>query len=847
MTSAPYQTSPAHLWRYRVGYELTMGATVTRPLASPEIALEPRQSHARRMMLAIAGPALIVAGVLFALRGFAFGGRLTQAHPDILTFWLPRFSFLGRSLASGHVPLWNPFEMAGSRYAADPQGGWLYVTPMALFTAMSPAAAMRAFIVVNPVLAGIGMYAFLRIQRLARLAATLGGLSLAMLMSTSEIAISMPFAGATAWTMVTLVGAAGFLRADRWPRRLAWIGLGALGWSQVATAHLSHGLVICTILVVAFLTTGVVADRGRTQLVPAAGHALAFVTALPVLSLAVLIPRMQAVRGSSLAAGYDRLGDALGTLGGGGEAIQTNGVWAGWPFAFGMTPGAYAGAVILLGVPLALRARRFRPLVWAFGGAVAVTWFGMLDAVVTNSLVRAVVLKIPFGDVYLHNPGRLRYLAVVAVPVLGAVGIQGLRDDPLDARRATRWLAGGAVLWLGVPLAMRASPVHLVFLAAALVASGVAVHAFATRRYEWAWVAVACVLTLELAGSAVWSHATTFGDTVRTGLEGGEHPNLVPQPLPLPEVDASAFTTPTAFVPRLLASGSPYLTWAPPAAYFEKGYLFMQAEPDWPALAMERGSLFGVRDVLGYNPVQLPRYWNYMRARTELPVFYNAAVVDLPTERDVGLLGVRYMIVPTGLAAPLPGAVVDRAQGYDLVELDGWTTRASVVTTWTVADSQAAALETVLQPRFDPSSVAVLEADPGLAQETGAPPGDATVTETTPEDVTVDVDANAPSIVVVRTSYDEGWTATVDGRPASVLPADGFLQGVAVEAGTHEVRLTYRDESIRQGLVAGFIGWTGLLIAALGCWLITAIRERRRSRGAAPVASTAPAPGAGDR
>ena len=104
----------------------------------------------------------------------------------------------------------------------------------------------------------------------------------------------------------------------------------------------------------------------------------------------------------------------------------------------------------------------------------------------------------------------------------------------------------------------------------------------------------------------------------------------------------------------------------------------MQLEPDWPALAMERGTLFGVRDALGYNPVQLPRYWDYIRARTELPVFYNAAVIDLPTERDVGLLGVRYLDrADRHRRRHCPGAVVDRAQGYDLVELDGVAARAS--------------------------------------------------------------------------------------------------------------------------------------------------------------------------
>ena len=55
----------------------------------------------------------------------------------------------------------------------------------------------------------------------------------------------------------------------------------------------------------------------------------------------------------------------------------------------------------------------------------------------------------------------------------------------------------------------------------------------------------------------------------------------------------------------------------------------MQTAQDWPALAMERGTLFGVRDVLGYNPVQLPRYWTYIRAANAPAVFYNASVMGV--------------------------------------------------------------------------------------------------------------------------------------------------------------------------------------------------------------------------
>jgi hypothetical protein len=71
------------------------------------------------------GPILILASVLFALRGFLVDGALTNQHPDLLTFWLPRWSFLGDAAAAGRIPLWNPFEMAGYRFAADPQSGWL--------------------------------------------------------------------------------------------------------------------------------------------------------------------------------------------------------------------------------------------------------------------------------------------------------------------------------------------------------------------------------------------------------------------------------------------------------------------------------------------------------------------------------------------------------------------------------------------------------------------------------------------------------------------------------------------------------------------------------------------------
>jgi membrane protein YfhO len=800
-----------------------MSATVAGAQAPPRQAETPaRHERLREVASAWAGPTLIVAGVLFALRGFAFHPLLTNRHPDLLSFWLPRYSFLGESLSAGHVPLWNPHEMLGYRFAADPQSGFLYVPAIALFSLLPPGAALRALIVFNPLLAGLGLYGFLRLERLSRPAATAGALSLAMLMSTSEVAISMPFAGFLAWTTVVLIGASGYRRADRWSRRLAWLALAAFGWSQVANAHMSHGLAMCSLLAGGYLVANAVADArtGRERGWRAAVPVAVFLAVLPLASLAVLIPRLAFIETSSLHAGYDALRPKIED-----RPIVTNGVWAAWPLAFGTTPGAYMGATILLAVPFSLRARRWRPLAVAFGGAFALTWVLMLNVVVAAGWFRAFMERVPYGDVYLHNPGRLRYLAMIALPVLGAIGIQGLRDEPMPARHAMWWLGGGVALLLALPLAMGAKPLRFIVLAIAMLAVAPLLHRLATRRWRWATAGVVAVLALELLVSTIYSNLYQ-GGTIFVGLEAGDHPNLVPQAVRYPDLPEADYMRPTPFVPTLLGQEQRYLTWAPPAAYFDKGYLFAQRPQDWPALAMERGTLFGIDDALGYNPVQLVRYWSYVRATNQLPVFYNAAVIRRPSLEDVRLMGVRYLIVPKGFATgTLPGRIVGRAEDYELVEVYGWEPRVSVVSSWRIVRQSAEALRAVLEPGFDPARAAVLEGGPSIVAEPDGEPGEASYREASPEDVRVTVDTTSPSIVVVRNSYDPGWSATVDGRPAPLVAADYVAQGVPVPAGRHEVRLVYRDPDISRGLAASALVWLMLLTA-----FPTALALERRGR-----------------
>ena len=785
-----------------------------------------------RPIAAWLGPALIVGSVLFALRGFVLGGALTNQHPDLLTFWLPRWAFLGDAIAGGTIPLWNPFEMAGYRFAADPQSGWLYVPPMLLFSTLSPGAALRTFIVLNPLLAGLGLYAFLRMETLGRAAATVGGLVLAMTMSTSTIAISLPFAGAIAWTTVLLVGASGYRRADRWSARLAWLALGAFAWAQVAAAHMSHGLVIATALVVAYLVAAAVADARahRARASATAGCVALFVVMLPLAALAILVPHVDFLGESSLRAGYGALGDAGQTAV--GDPLGSQGVWAAWPLGFAAAPGAYAGAAALACALLAARARRLRPLVVGVGGLALVAYVLTSPLLVGAGWFRRLVLAAPFGDVYLHNPGRLRYVLVLGLPILAAAGLQGLLERPLSHRAAVGWLAGAAVVFVAWPLVAGGNPVRFVMVTLVLLLAAPVLYGAATRRWGWAtaW-ALAAVVTVELLASAVYAQ-TYGGGTIFTGLETGEHPALVPQVLRSPDLDEAAYLEVTPIVAHLRTEPGRFATWAPPAAFFEKGYLWMSSPDDWPALAPSRGSLFGVADALGYNPVQLPRYWRYLRATNDLSVFYNASVLNTPSTEDVRLLGLRYLVVPTGIEPPVPGAPVVRANRYTLWELDDRQALATVSDAMEPVRDTDAAMEAITEPGFDPRERVLVEDAADLFTCVGEcrEPMDARVTTISPTRLRIALPAPSSGFVTVRNAYDPGWRASVDGRPARTLPVDGFLQGVVLPADGERVELTYHDDAVIAGLWLGVAVWTGLLAAPF----VARALERRRARPPRP-------------
>ncbi len=89
--------------------------------------------------------------------------------------------------------------------------------------------------------------------------------------------------------------------------------------------------------------------------------------------------------------------------------------------------------------------------------------------------------------------------------------------------------------------------------------------------------------------------------------------------------------------------------------------------------------------------------------------------------------------------------------------------------------------------------------------------------------VDFDVDLQDARTMFVRIPFDdEGWTCTVDGKPAKLHEVYGAFTGVTVDAGMHHVALRYEIPGFKLGAMLSIAG-----IALFGAWRLIMLRRRR--------------------
>lgn len=84
-----------------------------------------------------------------------------------------------------------------------------------------------------------------------------------------------------------------------------------------------------------------------------------------------------------------------------------------------------------------------------------------------------------------------------------------------------------------------------------------------------------------------------------------------------------------------------------------------------------------------------------------------------------------------------------------------------------------------------------------------------------PEDVRVRTSSDCASYLVLSDTLLPGWTATVDGAPAPILPADFAFRAVRLPPGVHEVAFRYAAPGLRAGALASLAGVVALAFLLL--------------------------------
>jgi hypothetical protein len=675
-----------------------------------------------------------------------------------------------------HFPLWNQLALAGSPLFANDQTSALY--PVTLLTLpFGPAHAISLAMLAKMWIAGLGTAFFIRQLGGGSRAAFFGGLAFA---TSSYMVVWLGYPNATAASLMPLgFGAVEWYLRSRRPVALALLAID-LGMMFLAGHAPSEFQLIGMLTVYTMIRLGgEVAGRTRTasKLVAAVavGGLVGAVQVLPFLESLTQGVTFNLRTGQKAGAGHLLLSSVTSWLlpnSHGNPAID--GLF-GRPPNYAESAGfAGVGALVLaiLGTLWLWRQRR--------SAALGLLIIIVLAAGVVYGPLTPIAARLPILAV--SNNARLIAVVCFGVAVLGGLGIEYV----LTSAQIRSALLGRVGLVLGTLALVALGAGWLAFWRLRGGVDGLLPSFHGNIGF---WVAIPL---LSLFAAVTLIAAGAWGGQARLATGGL---------LALAVVEAMFFawpynpsTRPTEVPPRSAA-----MDWL--GAHARDAYVAAA----FPAMIPESATLYGLRDVGGYDLVVTPRtvaYWTAADPGFEFKD--NHTNLSRPQASWLAAAGVSAVVVPGDVV--LPGTNLGfRGEGVSIDTVPNPRPFAYAAAKTVEVTDQSAAAE-------------VLRADPlgSVAVEGGCCAGSqgaarVSVVERTDGLVRLQVDADAGTTVVIGQSYYPGWNATVDGARADIRPANILFQSVRVPAGKHELTLRYAPGTF---LLGGMLTLVGL--AALG-------------------------------
>jgi hypothetical protein len=739
---------------------------------------------------------------------------------DSATQFYPWYSYLGERLAEFSVPGWNPFQFAGAPFAADPQSGWMYFPAMVIFTLFSLTLAAPIFILFHLALAGFGTYLLSRLLGIG-----VGG----ALVAAAAYELTSPLFGRSAccpaqfevgaWMPMALVGAEIAFRNRHWAWRMIGWTIGGFALSQALGAWLGQGsyyyiLILATFIAYRALTKHNQPWRDRFIALIVTGPPIGLIGA--GIAAAGILPRYLYVERSNVAGGeYDGASSWASQIGGVTPSM-------GWNQMLDSTlyyPGAAVLMLAIAGIFLARR-RFASTYFWSLGFSamlLAMPWDTPFHSVLYTLLPK-------FEELHNHWPERVAIVSYLALAMLAGMTVESLRRGKIAPRRF--------VLAFGVPvaglliMAMAGAQIPLMALVAVTAALVLVWFMFrpgaATDR-PWLPFLLAIVIAVDLIAS--------FTAVQDKAPYGGFH-----------RVDVGAFFAPTGasefLEQRMETEPGRYIGFDPSKSIYSDGYevLYRYQFADLETVAIlvnNRGVLYGIEDVQGYNPVQPRRFVDYLTALNGARQEYHDANISQAGIASplFDLLNVRYIVIPAGyeadrqdlaqLEATFP--VVYRDSEAIVLENPNALPRA-----WVTHDvRQETADEALLllaSGEVDPRQTTLVEVSPpGVAVPPSGTTSIVTFVERSPERIRLTVDAAADGLLVLSETYDPGWNAFVNGEEVDILRANYLFRAIPVPAGVSEIEFRFEPVETKIGLAI-----TGLTLLIVLPAFVLALRRRHR-------------------
>ena len=702
------------------------------------------------------------------------GERRYVPEGDLSAQYYPLRHYATTRMASGDLPLWNPYAFAGQPGLADIQSATLYPPQLVLSLASGGDLSYHSLqlqALVHLALAAAGT--FLLGYRIS--SSRIGGAASAVTFSLSGYLTSSPVQQITilstmAWFPWLLLGVDRLAQASTGTGRCL-ASLAVLFAACVLAGHPQ------TAALVIYALLGYGAWHLLRQDCRRPRRFLAFLGALLLgagIAAMQVLPTLQFISLSSRASlGYEQVSAGFRPH----ELVA-----ALYPGYFGGSP-QYAGVLALM---LAVAAVVWQPWIRT-GFWVMLGLAGLLLSLGRDTALYPLAYLLLPGFGLSRNQERAIGLFAFAAAILAGLGLASLRRGSLGSspwartceRRATQAFAG-AVAFAFVLLAGTRLP----------AAPGTQVNLFGGILKQHLWVLVS-------AGTA----ALLF----RWHRQGQIAPPVLQSVLVL------VLAVNLASVNWLYNLGP-----APPAVAREGAeivsFLKERLTPGFRIASggllpegANAGLLYALPDITGNTPLRL----------RSLAEFENA----VPEWRRWELLSVAYVLLPADVA-PGPGLIEARAGDPAVYRLASPSPPVRLLHQ-AITVARKAVWEQLASPQFEPASECLIPIgdEPRLAPATG--PESAHVESWEPERVMVQAAVSARAMAVFSLVAHPGWRVTVDEKPSRWFTCDGILIGVPLEAGTHTIELEYRPPVLYAGATISAL--------SLAVTLFLAIAPTRRS------------------